>query len=273
VSGVLVRSGVTEPVAQYRLWGGALYHQCLCDPGFHGPDCSLRQCPRGPDPLAGLHRHCGTGGCVDEVQTFALSAESETTYRIGFRTWSGAERHAVVALTTTSAGGQSGEVNAKYIANALLRGISDHVFDRIAVSGTGLPGSVQTFEVTFVSNPGDHEALSVEPIAGPGTVVGGVVGTLVHGTKEEIECSGRGMCNEETGLCECFEGYGREDCGAQLSPTLYLQRHRAAEASKRRRRERELKRKLQLARADAHSVLQLRVGELEGDAEDLSFVS
>lgn len=28
-----------------------------------------------------------------------------------------------------------------------------------------------------------------------------------QGTKEEIACSDRGICNEATGLCKCFKGY------------------------------------------------------------------
>jgi hypothetical protein len=28
------------------------------------------------------------------------------------------------------------------------------------------------------------------------------------GTKEEVECSGQGMCDEHLGQCTCFEGFG-----------------------------------------------------------------
>ena len=44
--------------------------------------------------------------------------------------------------------------------------------------------------------------------------------------QEYIECSGRGMCQNATGTCQCFAGYGssdgrgregtRADCGSQL---------------------------------------------------------
>lgn len=40
---------------------------------------------------------------------------------------------------------------------------------------------------------------------------------LVHGvgTKENAECSDRGLCNSGTGLCQCFRGYKGEACNIQ----------------------------------------------------------
>jgi len=39
-----------------------------------------------------------------------------------------------------------------------------------------------------------------------------VVGT---GTTEDNTCSGRGLCNSDSGVCECFAGYTLDDCSAQ----------------------------------------------------------
>jgi len=39
-----------------------------------------------------------------------------------------------------------------------------------------------------------------------------IVGT---GTTEAKTCSGRGLCNGESGVCECFAGYTLDDCSAQ----------------------------------------------------------
>merc|ERR1711881_34526 len=35
----------------YNLWDASKIAGCICDPGFHGHDCSLRVCPGGHDPL------------------------------------------------------------------------------------------------------------------------------------------------------------------------------------------------------------------------------
>jgi hypothetical protein len=60
----------------------------VCDPGFFGPDCSLRECPRGDDPLATDTKHCGGAACqstqgyywitYDRDATSAISAEELT---------------------------------------------------------------------------------------------------------------------------------------------------------------------------------------------------
>merc|ERR1712146_416865 len=42
-----------------------------------------------------------------------------------------------------------------------------------------------------------------------------VVTETVKGTSENWECSGRGICDAQTGLCECFEGYTNDDCSTQ----------------------------------------------------------
>merc|ERR1719261_2415399 len=36
----------------YGLWDKEKTMKCECDKGYSGPDCSIRQCPQGPDPVA-----------------------------------------------------------------------------------------------------------------------------------------------------------------------------------------------------------------------------
>jgi hypothetical protein len=41
--------------------------------------------------------------------------------------------------------------------------------------------------------------------------------TTVNTRKYVDQCSGRGICNTATGLCQCFKGYTGDDCGTQNS--------------------------------------------------------
>jgi hypothetical protein len=46
-------------------------------------------------------------------------------------------------------------------------------------------------------------------------VVAPAAAWYLKGTKELVECSHRGLCNHDDGLCECFNGYTNDDCGMQ----------------------------------------------------------
>jgi hypothetical protein len=35
------------------------------------------------------------------------------------------------------------------------------------------------------------------------------------GSTEEVECSRRGLCDQESGQCACFPGYTSNNCGTQ----------------------------------------------------------
>lgn len=38
---------------------------------------------------------------------------------------------------------------------------------------------------------------------------------ITRGTKESSECSGRGACDGDAGLCECYDGYTGDACELQ----------------------------------------------------------
>jgi hypothetical protein len=52
----------------YRAWDAYKTQRCKCDPGYLGPDCSLRDCPMGDDPI--------THTQLDEVQVLAFRADT-----------------------------------------------------------------------------------------------------------------------------------------------------------------------------------------------------
>ena len=41
------------------------------------------------------------------------------------------------------------------------------------------------------------------------------IAEAVKGSKENAECSNRGLCDYTTGLCKCFQGYTDFDCSIQ----------------------------------------------------------
>jgi hypothetical protein len=187
------------------------------------------------DPFAVGVSHCGDAGCHAQVQAFSLSSDSTTLYRIGVVVPSGERRHALVQLATDATSGQAAEVNAMAIREAFVVHVADHIFDVIEVTGTGSPGSQQDFRITFSSNPGNHDLIEVDALQGPGRVVAGSLAIATVGTTEELECSGRGLCDRRSGTCDCFPGYGREDCGVQVTRSVYAERRRLSRIAAKRR--------------------------------------
>eukprot|EP00750_Incisomonas_marina_P020167 INCI3782.1.p1 GENE.INCI3782.1~~INCI3782.1.p1 ORF type:complete len:591 (-),score=105.07 INCI3782.1:54-1826(-) len=49
--GLCLSAYVDYTSAQYNLWDADKTMKCKCDAGYDGPDCSLRLCPVGPDPV------------------------------------------------------------------------------------------------------------------------------------------------------------------------------------------------------------------------------
>jgi hypothetical protein len=83
----------------------------------------------------------------------------------------------------------------------------------------GLPSySIDTDGAIVVSTDPDRNPATQEDVKTTG---------LSHkGTRENLECSGRGACDEATGICACFDGFqssdgngnvgNRRDCGAVI---------------------------------------------------------
>lgn len=206
----------TDPNYSFT-WDSDQIFGCLCAEGYEGHDCGLRICPHGDDPHTQHQKN--------EVQQLSCSDSNDSgTFELTFR-----DQTATVQVTNTA-------VDLESILNDLS------TIESVSVSYTdpniyvGAPGLLadslqvcrdvgQQIEIEFLSPTGDVPEVIV---TNTHSDIDGILSmsTLISGTKEYIECSGRGGCNKDTGLCQCFHGYGssdgqgnvgtRDDCGYKV---------------------------------------------------------
>ena len=227
---------LTAAPTTYTLWDHDMIFGCVCEEGFGGHDCStmVRACPTGDDPL--------TTGQVNEVQIVECTclAVCSGSFRLRFRGelsppiphYATAERlrHELEKMGTIGGGVTvalfgAGAAGSAFVCDA--DGVST------AITFTHEPGNLPALEVlysdTLLSNSGTDPVMSVKSTPGAGAQGG----TAVTGTRENVECSGRGSCALASagqfggGYCACNPGFvssngagaagGRGDCGFQSS--------------------------------------------------------
>lgn len=203
-----------------RTWDFDSMQGCSCDAGYTGYDCSLRECPRGDDPM--------TENGLPEAQEIICSATTGT-FTLSFR---GAET-ASIAFTASEMTIKAeleklptiGTVSVFFTDKRDAVSDSDKALKDKVCTATGTNRAV----VTFMTEFGDLPALSAKVSTPTSVITFGRdgAGLSVGGTKENAVCSNRGKCDTITGECLCFLGFGpsdgfgnegmRADCGARLT--------------------------------------------------------
>lgn len=194
-------------------WDANKVFGCLCDARHGGYACAESLCPTGHNPeLAGA-------AYVDEGQIVACTdADATGGVVLHFRTHDSAR----LAADATAA-----DVRAALEGVPGVGEVAVVLFDPLAVDSLCSAGGSQLL-VTFLTAHGDLPLMTATS-----TDVDSVTITeYVKGSKRSDVCSGRGLCDTETGQCECFEGYGssdgkggagtRNDCGWVSPVTLPL---------------------------------------------------
>jgi hypothetical protein len=175
--------------------------------GWTGYDCSRRRCPVGDD----VH----TPG-VPEVQTVRCYASHPSTFTFTFR---GQETRPIVANASLAAVEAALE-NLTTIQDVTVSATAGTRACRVGWEmADGSNGVEDGLQITFISQLGDLPMLETTPAYN--------VTETQRGTKESAECGNRGVCDYNTGHCQCLAGYvgsdgagnvgTRRDCG-RLDP-------------------------------------------------------
>jgi hypothetical protein len=210
----------------YALWDKDMVQVCSCDNGWSGIDCAKRDCKLGDDPLTTFDMS-GNSLEADESQVInivtATAAHASASFILGYTDWRGEVlyTHPIAFPPTVIA------------IEEALEALPNNAIPTVTV-GTLVENTLNvdyTFTVTFtdVETKGNQPALTVglagctldgcQPVYygvyDGSAVLGTATVTQTDGTAERSECSGRGICDNEQGLCTCFEGYYGVSCNKQ----------------------------------------------------------
>ena len=214
----------------YSNWDADKLYGCVCDLGYAGFDCSLQVCPSGDDPLT-------TSDTAQEIQLIKCIADNTSGGRIVLY-FDGRPSTSIHVDASKSALKKALE-SIPLIEEVHITYSEGHVLCRN-------DGNVNIVSITFTSNFGPlpplvAESFGMEPASVIEIAADDSYGMLsdhndveyfhVKGDKENDECSNRGICDHDTGSCDCFntngdeyagsDGYGgsgnRGDCGHALT--------------------------------------------------------
>lgn len=191
-------------------WQRGKFQQCFCDRGYEGYDCSLRRCPHGDDPETSCDDELGA-----DIQQFTCTQDSGPVdyFALTFEDQMGGRYH-TRAIKFDS--GSSNEANAESVQDA-LEALPNFAIPSVEVDFDGL-----NFDVTFVdaTTTGQQSLLgfstSNDCESGQQPKLGSSNGyscdvsrniLTVEDYKEQVECSNRGSCDRDSGICTCFSGY------------------------------------------------------------------
>lgn len=171
-------------------WDADRIFGCYCDDGYMGYDCSLLVCPSGDDP--------DTRTQLDEQQ-YIDCTDADGSGNIVF-TFRQQDSASVSPIATTA------QVKAALEALSSIGEVAVETFVDGATDSLCAP-SGSRFVVTFLTEHGDLPMIQFTT----SNVDSFSIVENVKGTKEVLECAGRGLCDHSVGECQCFPGYGSSD--------------------------------------------------------------
>lgn len=209
-------------------WPWLKYQQCHCDAGYEGDDCSLRQCPKGDDPETDCQTDRGTDTQILTCEF--LGGVTTAFFQLRFTDQFGGEYDTrPIKIDTTAVTGLDAEENANSIQDAL------EALPNFAIPEVEIDFDMKTdpkkpkIDVKFTDahNTGKQSLLVFKPRAfcehGSQPKFNVVQTDATKGDldcqvsrkdldpghvyRESATCSNRGICDQSTGRCNCFDGY------------------------------------------------------------------
>merc|ERR1719197_1469538 len=209
------------------------YQQCHCDAGYEGDDCSLRMCPKGDDP----ETECANDLGNDKQRiTCAFAANpaggtlTKAFLHMRFKDqFNGVYDTRPILLDVANL---DDDENANSVQDA-LEALPNFAIPEIEVDfeikDAGKTVVDITVEFTDGHNTGRQSLLEVytksecsdgaQPKFESVVAAGDVVCTVERlskpeedNYKEHVTCANRGICDQSTGLCNCFDGFFGDAC-------------------------------------------------------------
>ncbi|GMI18818.1 hypothetical protein TrLO_g6162 [Triparma laevis f. longispina] len=205
----------------YNNWDKDSTTMCVCDTGFTGPDCSMRICPKGDDPLTNGQNYrkivvatgadAGAGAVMGGFFKFNFLGES-VRFSANASNWTSTQCDTAI----------DGLLNVQESNCVRSGGTVATGADQRFLLGANYTITFQSFPTfPYENNVYNHNgnpnvldfSCDVSEVSGtalnPYCRIWDVQSTNV---REYAECSNRGICDHSTGQCTCATGYTGVSC-------------------------------------------------------------
>lgn len=208
--------------SESSLWAADNMQSCLCDGGWMGHDCSLRQCPVGDDP----ETQCDDELAFD-VQQISCTGDDISLDHFFSLSYTSPLGKKYNTPPIVHKAGQSPGVESLQTA---LESLPNFAIPTVEV-GLEFSQSADAFSTNFSvtfsdpANTGEQQLLDViyttrcesgssSYFVNDDTSFSCVIDRVNQASnlREQAECSNRGLCNTRTGECACYGGYSGVAC-------------------------------------------------------------